>query len=163
MDFAFNEEQQQFADALGRWVAKDYTFDARQKIVKSERGVSDAAWATLSELGMLALPVPSEQGGFDGNAIDMLAVMQELGRGLVVEPYFATMLGVEFLKHGGGHAALLTQVAEGRLVLASALGERQSRHDMFDIATSVSRVGSSANSSSFHAFPTCRQSACGRP
>jgi alkylation response protein AidB-like acyl-CoA dehydrogenase len=144
MDFAFNEEQQQFADALGRWVAKDYTFDVRNKIVKSERGVSGAAWATLSELGMLALPVPSEQGGFDGSAVDMLVVMQELGRGLVVEPYFATMLGAEFLKLGGGHAALLAQVAEGRLVLASALGERQSRHNMFDIATSVTCVSDGA-------------------
>jgi alkylation response protein AidB-like acyl-CoA dehydrogenase len=35
---------------------------------------------------MLALPVPEAQGGFDGTAVDMLAVMQELGRGLVVEP-----------------------------------------------------------------------------
>jgi alkylation response protein AidB-like acyl-CoA dehydrogenase len=138
MDFTFNEEQQQFGDALRRWIAKDYTFAQRKQIIHSPTGMSDAAWAALSELGMLALPVPAQHGGFDGSATDMLVVMQELGRGLVVEPYWATMLGVQFLKLGGGHDCLLAQVAEGKLKLACALGERQGRHDMFDIATTVS-------------------------
>jgi alkylation response protein AidB-like acyl-CoA dehydrogenase len=137
MDFNFKEEQLQFADALKRWVAKDYSFEERAGIVKSPSGVSDAAWATLAELGMTALPVPEEQGGFSGSAVDMFVVMQELGRGLVVEPYFATVLGAEFLKLAGGHAALLEQVAAGELKLACALGERQSRHDLADIATSA--------------------------
>jgi alkylation response protein AidB-like acyl-CoA dehydrogenase len=137
MDFALKEEQQQFADALRRWVAKDYTFETRNQIIHSESGVSSSAWAALSDLGMLALPVPEAQGGFDGSAVDMLVVMQELGRGLIVEPYFATMLGAEFLKLGGGHETLLEQVAEGKLKLAAALGERQARHDMFDIATTA--------------------------
>ncbi len=138
MDFNFKEEQQQFADALKRWVAKDYSFEARAKIVGSSAGVSDEAWATLVELGMTALPVPEEQGGFSGTAVDMFVVMQELGRGLVVEPYLATVIGAEFLKLAGGHDALLEQVAAGELKLACALGEVQSRHDLADIATTAS-------------------------
>jgi alkylation response protein AidB-like acyl-CoA dehydrogenase len=70
----------------------------------------------------------------------MFVVMQELGRGLVVEPYFATVLGAEFLRLGGGHASLLERVAAGELKLACALGERQSRHDMRDIATRATRA-----------------------
>jgi alkylation response protein AidB-like acyl-CoA dehydrogenase len=135
MDFNFKEEQLQFADALRRWIGRDYTFEARRAIIHSPAGVSDAAWATLAELGMLALPVPEEQGGFAGDAVDMFVVMQELGRGLVVEPYFATVLGAEFLKLAGGHESLLERVATGELKLACALGERQSRHDMSNIAT----------------------------
>jgi len=135
MDFNFKEEQLQLADALKRWIARDYDVDQRRAIVRSDAGVSDAAWATLAELGLTALPLPEAQGGFDGDAVDMFVVMQELGRGLVVEPYFATMLGAEFLKLGGGHEALLERVATGELKLACALGERQSRHDLRDIAT----------------------------
>jgi alkylation response protein AidB-like acyl-CoA dehydrogenase len=135
MDFKFKEEQQQFADALRRWVDKDYSFETRKHIIHSASGVSDAAWATLAELGMLALPVPEQQGGFNGSAVDMLVVMQELGRGLVVEPYFATVLGAQFLKLGGGHEALLEHVAAGELKLACALGEQQSRHELNDIVT----------------------------
>jgi alkylation response protein AidB-like acyl-CoA dehydrogenase len=137
MDFNFTQEQQQFADALQRWIAKDYHFEQRNKIVHSPAGVSDAAWATLAELGMTALPVPEEQGGFNGSAVDMLVVMQEIGRGLLVEPYLATVIGVEFLKRGGAHPALLEQVAGGELKLASALGERQARHELFDITTTA--------------------------
>jgi alkylation response protein AidB-like acyl-CoA dehydrogenase len=134
MDFNFKEEQLQLADALKRWIARDYTFEARRAIVGSAAGVSDAAWATLAELGLTALPLPEAQGGFDGDAVDMFVVMQELGRGLVVEPYFATMFGAEFLRRGRAHEALLERVAAGDLKLACALGERQSRHDLRDIA-----------------------------
>jgi alkylation response protein AidB-like acyl-CoA dehydrogenase len=135
MDFEFKEEQLQLADALKRWIARDYGFETRRGIVGSSAGTSDQAWATMAELGLTALPVPEEQGGFAGDAVDMFVVMQELGRGLVVEPYFATVLGAEFLKLGGRHGALLERVASGELKLACALGERQSRHDMRDIAT----------------------------
>ena len=141
MDFNFTQEQQQFSDALRRWVDKDYGFETRKKIVHSASGVSDAAWATLAELGMTALPVPEEQGGFNGSAVDMMVVMHEIGRGLVVEPYFATVMGAEFLKQGGGHDVLLEQVAGGEIKLACALGERQARHDLFDIAVTAKADG----------------------
>ncbi len=139
MDFDYKEEQLQFADALKRWIARDYSFEARRAIVHSAAGTSDAAWNMLAELGMTALPVPAAQGGFDGTAVDMFVVMRELGRGLVVEPYFATVLGAQFLKLAGGRAELLERVASGGMKLASALGERQSRHDMSDIATIARR------------------------
>jgi alkylation response protein AidB-like acyl-CoA dehydrogenase len=135
MDFNFNEEQQQFADALRRWVDKDYGFDVRQRIVHSPTGVSDAAWGALAELGMTALPVPAAHGGFDGSAVDMLLVMQELGRGLVVEPYFATVWGAQFLKLAGNQHRMLEDVAAGKLKLACALGEKHSRNELCDIKT----------------------------
>ena len=135
MNFNYTPEQEQFRDALRRFIDKDYTFEHRNKIVHSEQGMSDSAWATLTELGMTALPVPEEQGGFNGSAVDMMVVMQELGRGLVVEPYFATVLGAQFLKLAGGQEALLEQVAAGTLKLATALGEKQARHELFDVAT----------------------------
>lgn len=141
MDFNYTQEQQQFKDALRRFIDKDYSFEHRNKIVHSETGVSDSAWETLTELGMTALPIPEEQGGFNGSAVDMLVVMQEIGRGLLVEPYFATMLGAQFLKLAGGHESMLEEVAGGTLKLAAALGEKQSRHELFNIATTAKPQG----------------------
>ena len=141
MDFNFSEEQQQFSDALRRWVDKDYTFEQRKHLALAPAGFSEQAWGTLTELGMLALPIPEAQGGFAGTAVDMLVVMQEIGRGLVIEPYFATVLGTEFLKLAGGNDHLLEQVATGELKLACALGEKQSRHDLTDILTSANPNG----------------------
>lgn len=139
MDFNLSQEQTQFADALRRWVEKDYSFEQRTNIIGSSSGISDAAWSALTELGAMALPIPEEQGGFNGSAVDMLVVMQELGRGLVIEPYFTTMMGAEFLKLAGGNETFLEQLATGDLKLACALAEKQSRHDLFDIATQASK------------------------
>ena len=139
MDFNLSQEQTQFADALRRWVEKDYSFEQRKNIISSISGISDMAWSSLAELGAMALPIPEEHGGFNGSAVDMLVVMQELGRGLVIEPYFTTMMGAEFLKLASGNEATLEQVATGELKLACALAEKQSRHDLFDIATLASK------------------------
>lgn len=141
MDFNFTQEQQQFSDALRRWIEKDYTFEHRNKIVHSEQGVSGKAWGTLVELGMTALPIPEEQGGFNGSAVDMMVVMHEIGRGLVIEPYFATVLGAQFLKLAGGQESSLEQIASGELKLACALGEKQSRHELVDITTTAKATG----------------------
>ena len=141
MDFSLTQEQQQLSDTVRRWVDKDYTFEQRKAIVQSDQGISAAAWSAMAELGLTALPIPEAQGGFNGSAIDMLVVMQELGRGLVIEPYLATVLGAEFLKRAGGHDDLLQQVAAGERKLACALGEKQSRYDQFDLRTSAQAQG----------------------
>lgn len=139
MDFDLNPEQQQLADAIARWAEKDYSFEKRKQIIGTDAGISAAAWQALSELGVMALPVPSAHEGFDGTAIDQMVVMQTLGRALVVEPVFATALGVQFLKLAGGHGEILRKVANGEMVLACALGERQSRHELANIATTARR------------------------
>jgi len=135
MDFNLTPEQQQLADAVRRWLDKDYSFAARRAIVHSAGGVSAPAWQGLVDLGLTALPVPQAQGGYDGSAVDMMVVMHELGRGLLIEPYLATVWGAEFLRLAGNQHHLLTDVARGELKLACALGERHARYDLADIKT----------------------------
>lgn len=134
MDFDLNAEQQQLADAIRRWSEKDYGFEQRKHIIESESGISDAAWQAMGELGLMALPVPEEQGGFNGSAVDMMVVMQELGRALVIEPFLMHAVGMQFLKLAGGHTIWLEQAATGEKKIACALGERHARHDLLDIA-----------------------------
>ncbi|WP_233800489.1 acyl-CoA dehydrogenase family protein [Paraburkholderia sp. HP33-1] len=145
MDFTFNDEQQQFADALRRYLEKSYCFEARQEIVRSAQGVSASHWAAFAELGLTALPVPEAQGGFNGGPIDMLVVMQELGRALVVEPYWATAVGIEALRiagtDDGEDAALLERTAQGGCKLAVAFHEPHARYDLFEVATTASGQG----------------------
>jgi alkylation response protein AidB-like acyl-CoA dehydrogenase len=145
MNFNFTEEQQQLADALRRYLDKSYGFEARQAIVKTPEGVSADHWNAFVELGLTALPVPAEQGGFDGTPLDMLVVMQELGRALVVEPYWATAVGVEALRLAGTaqgeNAQLLERVATGEARLAVAFHEPDARYDLFSIETSAKETG----------------------
>ena len=145
MDFTFNDEQQQFADALRRYLDKSYGFEARQAIVQSESGVSDVHWTAFTELGLTALPVPEAQGGFNGSPIDMLVVMQELGRALVVEPYWATAVGIEALRLAGTgqgeDASLPERAAQGEIKLAVAFHEPHARYDLFEVETAASGQG----------------------
>jgi len=137
MDFSFTDEQRQLRDSLRRYLANEYSFDARKKIIHGA-GSSEAAWAGFADLGLLGVPLPEEYGGFGGSGVDLLVVMEELGRGLVIEPYFATaVLGAALLRFGGGAQAqaLLPGVADGSLKLAAALTEKQSRHELFNVAT----------------------------
>ena len=145
MDFSFTDEQQQFADALRRYLGEQYGFDARQAIVRSDAGVSDAQWSAFAELGLTALPVPDAQGGFGGGPVDMLVAMQELGRALVVEPYWATAVGIEALRVAGSgtgdDAALLEAVAQGQKRLAVAFHEPRARYDLYALDTHAREQG----------------------
>lgn len=141
MDFDLNPEQQQLADAIARWTEKHYGFEQRKQIIASSEGVSASAWQALAELGVMALPVPSAQGGFDGTAIDQMVVMQALGHALVVEPVLATAVGTRALVLSAEHHELLAQVAAGEQRLACAWGEPRARHELFCIETTARRDG----------------------
>ena len=69
--------------------------------------------------------------------VDVMVVMQELGRGLVVEPYLSTVvLGGGLVNLAGSGAQkqdILPRVAEGKWLLAAAYGEPQSRYDLHDV------------------------------
>lgn len=145
MDFSLTEEQQLLRDSLARFVANEYSFEARRKIVASPKGWSDDVWARFADMGLLGLPFPEDYGGFGGDAIDVMVVMQELGRGIVVEPYVSTVVLGGGLIAAAGSAALkestLPRVAQGKVLLALAYGEPQSRYDLHDIAVTAKRDG----------------------
>ena len=79
MDFDISEEQQQLADAVKRFLDKEYDFEARMRILKSPGAMSESAWQSYAELGLLALPLAEEHGGFGGGAADLMPVMEAMG------------------------------------------------------------------------------------
>ncbi|HUS25584.1 MAG TPA: acyl-CoA dehydrogenase family protein [Candidatus Binatia bacterium] len=145
MDFTLTGEQQQLRDTLLRYVQKDYNFDHRRAILKSAEGISRDAWKQLAEMGITALGLPEEHGGIAGNALDTALVMEVLGRGLVVEPYFATVvLGARLIALAGSaaqQAALLPQVAAGERLLALAHLEAASRYETTPVAATAKKQG----------------------
>ena len=143
MDFDLTDEQRLLADSVNRFVADRYgDFEKRQAYRAEPRGYAAANWSAMAEMGLLALPLPEEQGGFGGGPVETMLVMEAFGRGLVVEPYLASIvLGLGLLRRAGGDAALVEQVAAGDATLAFAHQERQARHDLHDIATTARRDG----------------------
>ncbi|MEC8545612.1 MAG: acyl-CoA dehydrogenase family protein, partial [Pseudomonadota bacterium] len=92
MDFSFTEEQTLLRNMVQSFVSDNYDFDTRMKIVRSEDGMDRAIWQQFAELGLLAAPFSEEMGGLDGGPVETMVIMEELGRGLVVEPYLPTIV-----------------------------------------------------------------------
>ena len=147
MDFDLTDEQRLLKDSVDRLLADRYDFEARRRYRQTSEGFSRELWAQYAELGLLALPFPEEHGGIGGGPVESLIVMEAFGRALALEPYLATVvLGGGFLRHGASdeqRAALISKVAAGELILAFAHTERQTRYDLFDVATTAKRDGSS--------------------
>jgi alkylation response protein AidB-like acyl-CoA dehydrogenase len=120
---------------------KDYEFEARKKIVAAKEGYSAELWSRFAEMGLTALPLPSEYNGFGGGAVDLMGVMEAFGESLVVEPLVPTLLGALLVAKGGSaelKQSILPAVAEGRMKLAFAHAEPGSRYDLKAIKTSAS-------------------------
>ena len=141
MDFTLSEEQSIFRDSVARFVAEEYAFDRRQALVGEEPGFSEAHWERFAELGWLAATLPEDYGGLGGTPVEAMLLAEQFGRGLIMSPYLATVvLGANAILHGGSEKqkhALLPEVAEGRLKLAFAFAEPQSRYELNDVATTA--------------------------
>ena len=144
MNFDYNEEQQLLADSVRRFLAKDYDFESRKKIVASRDGWSPAVWATMADMGLTGLPFSPDYGGFGGGAVDLMGVMEAAGDALLVEPYLATVgLGAQFVARAGSDAqkkAVLPQVVEGKLKLAFAHTEKGARYNLAKVAAQAKKA-----------------------
>jgi pimeloyl-CoA dehydrogenase small subunit len=141
MDFDLSEEQRLLRDSVERLLADHYGFDKRRSYLAEPEGWSRRLWAQYAELGLLGLPFAEDYGGFGGGPIEVMLVMEALGRVLALEPYLATVvLGGTALRLAGSEeqkSAILTQIAEGGMILAFAHGERQARYDLTDVLTTA--------------------------
>lgn len=145
MNFDYSEEQQLLANSVKQFIAKNYTFEARKAILTSAAGYSEQVWAAFAEMGLLGLPFASEYGGFGGDAVDVMPVMEAIGEGLVVEPYLATVgLAGQCIARGGSEAqkkAILPAIIEGKTKLAFAQTERGGRYNLAYVATRAKKSG----------------------
>lgn len=147
MNFDFTEEQGMLRDSVARYVQDSYDFDTRRKIAASEEAMSRANWQTFAELGWLSVPFAEEHGGFGGSPVDTMVMMEEFGKGLVLEPYLATVLLFGGLLQRGGtveqQAELIPRIIEGSCLGAFAYLERQGRYELTDIKTTAKAQGDS--------------------
>jgi pimeloyl-CoA dehydrogenase small subunit len=145
MDFDLTDEQRLLKDSIDRLIAEQYQFEQRKKYLAEPDGWSRNVWKQYTDLGLLGLPFDEAHGGFGGGPVEMMIVMEAFGRGLVLEPYFATViLGGGLLRHAAIPAQqqeLIPEVAQGRLKLAFAHVERHSRYDLADVSTTARHDG----------------------
>jgi len=146
MNFELSEEQKMIQQSVERFVQENYDLTSRVKISSEDPGYSQEYWTAMAELGWLGLAFSEEEGGFGGNQIDTLVLMEQFGKGLVLEPFLANIvLGGGAIKRGGSPAikeSVLPNLIEGNLQVTLAYAEEQSRFDIEDVATAAREDGS---------------------
>ena len=146
MDFSFSHEQTQIGDSLRRYLVKSYALPDRMRATEARRGFDDEHWNAFADMGILALNVPEAHGGLasgDGNPVDTLVVMREMGRGLCVEPvWMSGVVCANLIALSGNEAlqsALLPSLADGTAVFSLAALEPGGRFDFEHVTTRAER------------------------
>ncbi len=145
MDLSLNDDQNMLEDSVERFVRENYAFETRRKNAATATGWLESNWAKFAELGWLGIPFAEEAGGLGWGMVEVSVVMEQFGRGLVLEPYMPTiLLGGEAIARGSSAAqqqAILPAVIEGKKQLALAYAEKQSRYNLADVATTAKKEG----------------------
>ena len=145
MDFSYPEEQQMLQESVQKFVHKNYDFDTRKKIMASAAGYSAANWQLFAELGWLTVPFNEADSGFGGRAVDLMVMMEEFGRAMLVEPFLPTAILcgglISELGSSAQKSALLPEIMGGELQLALAYAEAGSRFNLANVTTTAVRKG----------------------
>jgi len=141
MNFELSDEQKMIQQSVERFVQDNYDLNTRISLSSDDLGYSNDYWKSMAELGWLGLPFDESDGGFGGNQIDVLVIMEQFGKGLVLEPYLASVvMGGGALKKGGTESLkneILPGLVDGTKQLSFAYAEQQSRFDLEDVITSA--------------------------
>ena len=130
MDFDFSDDQEQLRDAVRKWVDKGYDF-ARRRAIADAGGFDRAAYGQLAELGLAGLYIPEEHGGMGMGPVEGMVVMEELGRGIVLEPLAQTLIAggvINGYAPDAVKAAWLPKIAAGEALVVLAQQERKARY-----------------------------------
>ncbi len=143
MDFDFSDDQEQLRDAVRKWVDKGYDFERRRGIVKAG-GFDRTAYNELAELGLTGLYTSEADGGLGMGPVEGMVVMEELGRGIVLEPLAQTLITSGVIgAYGGADAktAWLPKMAAGEALLVLAQQERGARYRLDVCKTTATQTG----------------------
>ena len=143
MDITMTSEQQMLKDGVERFTRGFSGFEQWRKQVGNDAAFDADNWRRMAEMGWLALGISGQDGGIGATAAETMLVMDGIGRGLMREPYVSTCVLAMHLISKGGHtlrSSLLEGIADGSVLIATALGEPQARFHLNHVATQAQSV-----------------------
>jgi alkylation response protein AidB-like acyl-CoA dehydrogenase len=127
MDFGFSEEQGMLRKLAHDFLAKEAPMPTVRRMMEDDVGYSVETWRKMSELGWMGLIFPQDLGGTGLRILDLVVVLEEMGRALMPGPFFSTvLLGGSSLLEGGNDAQkarYLTPLIAGELKATLAVAE----------------------------------------
>jgi alkylation response protein AidB-like acyl-CoA dehydrogenase len=131
MDFRPSSSQQLLVATAREFLRKHCPPETALRLALDPRGFDETLWRQMAELGWLGLAVPEEHGGSGGSLLDVILLVEEMGRVALPGPFVSSaVVGTELVASGGMHGphlGLLPRLAEGEAVVTLALDEEHGR------------------------------------
>ena len=145
MNLGFTDEQEELRRSVRRFLADKSPESEVRRLMETEAGYDPAVWAQMaSQLGLQGLAIPEEYGGYGFSFVELVVVLEEMGRVLLCAPFFSSVvLGAGALLSCGDESLkreLLPGLAAGSRLVTLAVTEDSGRWD----AGGVRLVGSLA-------------------
>jgi len=133
VDFSFTEEQEMLRKTARDFLEAECPKSLVREMVEDEKGYSPKLWRQMAELGWMGLVFPNEYGGTDGSFLDLVVLLEEMGRACLPGPFFSTVVlgGLTILKAGNEQQKreFLPKLINGDIVLTLALTEPQAKYN----------------------------------
>ncbi len=146
MNFAFSEEQEELRRSVRRFLDDKSPVSEVRRLMETTEGYDPAVWAQMAtQLGLQGLAIPEEYGGSGFSYVELVVVLEEMGRSLLCAPYYATVaLAANALLGSGDESAkkdYLPGIASGEVIATLALTEDSGRWDEEGITAVATRSG----------------------
>ena len=141
MDLSFTEAHELIQESVEKYIRDNYDSEKRRNIIDNSKGYDEKTWQTFSDLGWLALPFPEKVGGYGGGLVELMILMKNFGRGLVIEPYMSSIVlsgnVLCFSPESEKRDSILSALLEGNKKVSFAFAENGSRFNPFDVSTTA--------------------------
>jgi alkylation response protein AidB-like acyl-CoA dehydrogenase len=144
VDFGFSEEQEMLRQSARALLEKECPSSMVRKLMEDERGFDPALWKKMAELGWLGLVIPDQYGGSGLSYVDLVLIMEEMGRVVLPSPFMWTVMVAEAIKRAGNNnhkSSLLPKIAAGELIATVAYLEPAAAWNPDGIAMTARSTG----------------------
>ena len=144
MDFALNEQQEMMQTLARDFLTAEFPDKVLRAMAADEKGYTPELWKKLAETNLPGLSIPEEHGGV-GDFLDLIVVLEEMGRACFIGPFFSSVvLGASTIIEAGSEAQkqqYLPGIAEGKTIITLALAEESGKYTADSIQTKAIKQG----------------------
>ncbi len=133
MDFNYTEQQLMLRSIARDFLSRECPRSAVRLLEKDEKGYDPVIWQRMAELGWLGLVLPEIYGGMEAGFMELVVLMEEIGRNILPGPYFATvaLAALPVLEYGNEvqKSLYLPPIARGEKIWTLAAEEADAGSD----------------------------------
>ena len=145
MDLSFSEEQEMLWKSARDFLANKCPKTMVREMEEDEKGYVPQLWKEMADLGWIGLPFPEKYGGGGFSFLDLVVLLEEMGRACLPGPFLSTVVlgGLPIAEWGTEEQKkdILAKVCEGKAILTLALTEPSARYDAASIQVKATPEG----------------------